>query len=192
MTPKRGVTLLSVEDRQLIDRIRDGDEAAFDALFRRHYGALVAFAAGLLNGRSGADDVVQDVLLELWRRRDHVEIGDSARAYLFRSVRNRVFNELRHEGNVRRLDPAVREVVTPPDAPHADEALRARELERAIVHAIDSMRAPIRECFLMSRRDHLTYSEIASVLGVSVKTVEARMGQALRELRDKLASWMPG
>jgi RNA polymerase sigma-70 factor (ECF subfamily) len=180
-----------VDDVQLLQRIRDGDEGAFDTLFRRYYSPLVGFAETMLRGMGAAEDIVQDVLLELWRRREIINTGDSCKAYLFRSVRNRALNAIRHDSNVRRLEPVVREEAVAHEAPPADVSAGVSELDAAIREAVRALREPIRECFLLSRRDKLTYGQIADVLGVSVKTVEARMGAALRELREKLAQWLP-
>jgi RNA polymerase sigma-70 factor (ECF subfamily) len=179
-----------LDDVQLLQRIRDGDEGAFDALFRRYYAPLAGFAETMLRGTGMAEDIVQDVLLELWRRRAVIDAGVSCKAYLFRAVRNRSLNALRHDSNVRRLEPVVREEAVALEAPAADVSTGVAELDAAIREAVHSLREPIRECFLLSRRDKLTYGQIAEVLGVSVKTVEARMGAALRELREKLAQWM--
>lgn len=179
-----------MDDAQLLQRIRDGDEGAFDTLFRRYYPQLVGFAEAMLRGGGMSEDIVQDVLLELWRRRHLVSTDDSCKAYLFRAVRNRVLNAIRHDSNVRRLEPVVRDEAVALEAPAADVSAGAHELDLAIREAVNGLREPIRECFLLSRRDKLTYVQIADVLGVSVKTVEARMGAALRELRERLATWM--
>jgi RNA polymerase sigma factor (sigma-70 family) len=128
--------------------------------------------------------------IELWRRRQLLNADDSCKAYLFRAVRNRVLNAIRHDSNVRRLEPVVRDEAVALEAPAADVSAGANELDVAIREAVSALREPIRECFLLSRRDKLTYAQIAEVLGVSVKTVEARMGAALRELREKLAQWI--
>lgn len=179
-----------MDDVQLLERIRGGDEGAFDTLFRRYYEPLVGFVESMLRGGGVAEDIVQDVLLELWRRRETFDTGDSCKAYLFRSVRNRALNAIRHDGNVKRLEPVVRDEAVALEAPSADVAVGVVELDAAIRSAVEGLREPIRECFLLSRRDKLTYGQIAEVMGVSVKTVEARMGAALRELRGKLAEWL--
>jgi len=177
-----------MDDRALLQRIRQGDEQAFDLLFRQYYAALVGFAESLLRGRAMAEDVVQDVLLEVWRRRESLEIDVTWRSYLFRATRNRALNDLRHLRVALRAEPLVR-------GPESEEAsspaeIDAQELDRQFQRVLAGLPEPVREVFQMSRRDGLTYGEIAGALGVSVKTVEARMGRALKELREQLADWL--
>jgi RNA polymerase sigma-70 factor (ECF subfamily) len=174
----------------LLARLRAGDESAFDVVFRTYYGSLVGLAESLLRSREQAEDIAQDVLLELWRRRESLVLTDSLRSYLLRAVRNRAFNELRRVKIAKRKEPLVRD----DEATPALGVLRLEdeELDAAIAAAVDALPAPLSETFVMSRRDGLKYQEIAAHLGVSVKTVEARMGKALKELRDRLASWLPG
>ena len=178
-----------VDDRELLARIRRGDEGAFDTLFRQYYAPLVALAESLLRRRAEAEEVVQDVMLELWRRRETLVIEETWRAYLFRAARNRALNELRHERVAQLAEPFVRGEESVGPAAHAQ--LVAEELDNAIVRAVAALPDPVRETFELSLKSGLKYNEIASVLGVSVKTVEARMGRALKELRERLAPWLP-
>ncbi|HYV96491.1 MAG TPA: RNA polymerase sigma-70 factor [Gemmatimonadaceae bacterium] len=179
-----------LEDRELLARIREGDERAFDELFRRYYTGLVAFSSALLKGRQYSEDIVQDVLLELWRRREGLDIGDSCKAYLYRAVRNRALNEIRHENTVKRSEPIVLDEMPSSSAAPADVPVGAQELAAHIERAIAALPDPLRECFQLSRQGGLTYAEIAGVQQISVKTVEARMGRALKELRAALAEWL--
>jgi RNA polymerase sigma-19 factor, ECF subfamily len=180
----------AVDDRELLARIRGGDRDAFDTIFRAYYAPLVGSAQALLRERAVAEEVVQDVMLELWRRREALAVDDSLRAYLFRSARNRALNHLRHGRVERRAEPgAAAEVATPPTA---FSRLAEAEIDVALRQALDSLPAPTREVFELSRVHGLRYAEIARVLDVSVKTVEARMGKALRALRERLAPWLPG
>lgn len=178
-----------VDDRELLARIRRGDEGAFDALFRQYYGPLVALAESLLRRRAEAEEIVQDVMLELWRRRETLVIEETWRAYLFRAARNRALNELRHEKVAQLAEPLVRGEDSVGPAAHAQVV--AAELDDAIVRAVAALPGPVRETFELSRKNGLTYGEIAGVLGISVKTVEARMGRALKDLRERLAPWLP-
>lgn len=179
-----------MDDRELLRRLRGGDEQAFDALFRQHYASLVGFTESLLRTRAAAEDIVQDVMLEVWRRRETLEIDLTWRSYLFRAARNRALNEIRHARVQQRAEPLVRGAESV-EAPTPQE-LEAAELDAAFRRALAALPEPVREVFELSRRDGLRYSEIAATLDISVKTVEARMGRALRELRERLKEWMPG
>ena len=178
-----------MDDRELLDRLRRGDRTAFDTIFRAHYAPLVRLVEALLRERATAEEVVQDVLLELWRRRETLAVEDSLRAYLYRAGRNRALNALRHERVQRRSEPQLAGESSRPATAHAQ--LVEEEIAAAAAGALAALPAEVRETFELSRAHGLRYAEIASTLGVSVKTVEARMGRALRALRERLAPWLP-
>ena len=173
----------------MLARIRQGDEQAFDTLFRRFYAPLVGLGESLLKTRAVAEEIVQDVMLEVWRRRESIRLEESWRAYLFRATRNRALNELRHFGVEKRGEPWARGAESA-DATALSGLVNA-ELDAAVAEAVNALPEPVREVFSLSRANGLKYSEIAQVLGISVKTVEARMSRALKELRGRLAAWLP-
>lgn len=179
-----------MDDRDLLARLKSDDQGAFDTIFRSHYAALVILAQSLLHDRSASEDVVQEVMLELWRRRATVTIQESLRAYLVRSTRNRALNQIRHANVQRRAEPHLmgEESVAAAGA----SGLVASELRDAIVAAVAELPPACREVFRLSREQGLRYAEIAETLGISVKTVESQMGKALKHLRARLAAWLPG
>ena len=185
----------AADDAALLPRLRAGDEAAFDTLFRTWYAPLTRFAARLLGDRARAEEVAQDALFELWNRRDTLTPQGSAQAWLFQTVRNRSLNVLRHDGIVARAEPRVVAAMrSSGDAMQADAdiALAEAELHLAIEQAVASLPPRCREVFLLSRRHGLRQAEIAERLGIGLKAVEANMTRALRELRKQLAPWLVG
>jgi RNA polymerase sigma-70 factor (ECF subfamily) len=177
-------------ERELQERIRAGDEGAFDAVFQSHYPHLVRMAESIVGERALAEEIAQDVMLEFWRRRESLDVQQTFRAYLIRATRNRALNHIRHQRIVARE--AAVAALDSPSSPSAEEELLGVELERAVREAIDGLSDNCREVFQLSRESGLKYAEIAATLEISVKTVEKRMGQALAELRDRLAAWLPG
>ena len=142
----------------------------------------------MLRDRAVAEELVQDVMLELWRRRETLAPDGSAQAYLFQATRNRVLNHLRHLKIEQRSEPELQHESSA--TPHADSEVVQTELSDAVWMAVQSLPDRCREVFELSRVHGLKYAEIASQLGISVKTVEAQMGKALRTLRDRLAPWL--
>jgi RNA polymerase sigma-70 factor (ECF subfamily) len=177
-------------ERDLHQRIRAGDEGAFDTVFRAHYPRLVRMAESIVRDRAPAEEIAQEVMLELWRRRESLQLEQGVGAYLLRSTRNRALNHVRHERIVDRELAAA--TIEAREFPATDAEMLGVELERAIREAINALPERCREVFQLSREQGLKYTEIAGVLEISVKTVEKRMGQALSELRERLGPWLGG
>jgi RNA polymerase sigma-70 factor, ECF subfamily len=178
------------ESADLVARLCTGDEDAFASVFRAWYAPLVRFAERVVGDRARAEEVVQDTLLQLWRRRTSLDAGGSVQAWLFHAVRNRALNVVRHDGIVARAKPKLvsalhlrRDEHDPSDA---DIALAEAELHFAIDAAVDALPRRCREIFILSRRHGLRQTQIATRLGISLKAVEANITRALRELRATL------
>src|SRR5258708_11259229 len=123
-----------MEERELLDRLRRGDNAAYEAIFRQWYAPLVATTAALLRDRGPAEEIVQDVMLELWRRRATLTLEQSLRAYLFQASRNRALNHLRRLRVETPGHPTT--AATMPTPAQADAEVRESEPRVAIGSAI--------------------------------------------------------
>jgi RNA polymerase sigma-70 factor, ECF subfamily len=177
-----------VTDADLLARLRSGEHDAFDALFRQWYEPVVRVAQRILRDQGIAEEITQDVFLELWRRRDGLPDGSSVPAYLMQSARNRALNHLRHL-KVQQKSQLHLEALHEPSVATDTEA-RSTELIAAIHDAVAALPPRTREVFTLSRERNLRYVEIADLLGISVKAVEANMSRALRHLRERLARFM--
>ena len=180
-------------DRELVARVRAGDEHAFEALYLAYSDGLGAYVTGLIGSHEKAQDVVHDLFLHLWEHRHSIEIPHAFASYLFRAARNRALDHVRHErvtaeyrARVARSDASFENQVQPP--PSAQAVVEAQDLERAVAAAIASLPPRCREVFLLNRRHRMTYAQVAQTLGISQKTVEVQMTRALRDLRLALES----
>ena len=122
----------------LLGRLIRGDERAFDEIFRTSYAPLVRAAESLLRDRAVAEEMVQEVMLELWRRRERLDPAGSIQAYLFQSTRNRALNHLRHLRVQQRSVPYL----TVPEAREATAPSQAvaREIGIALAEALNELK----------------------------------------------------
>lgn len=185
---------VAARDQAWVERIRIGDVQAFEAMYRAYRKDLGAFAASHVRSVHAAEDLIHDLFLRLWQNRHEWELTIPLNVYLFRAARYRAISHLRHARVAAKfreriaVEGASAAFGAGPPAP-ADAALHEGELEAAINRAIDALPERRREVFRLNRYHHLTYAEVAEVLGISVKTVEIHMGLALRALREQLAAW---
>jgi RNA polymerase sigma-70 factor (ECF subfamily) len=163
--------------------VRAGDYDAFTTMFDAYYGALLEFATRLTRAPDVAEDVVQDVFVRVWERRADWRVETSLTAYLRGSVRNGVVRDARWREVRERLAPWVEPAGSVADA---DAALRDAEVDEAVSRAIAGLPGRCRDVYTLRWYDQLTYSEIAHILGISTKTVEAHITAALKILRRKL------
>jgi RNA polymerase sigma-70 factor (ECF subfamily) len=167
-----------------MERIRSGDESAFEALFRALAPGLCALATRYVDSRQVAEELVQDLFLELWTRRADLHIEQALTSYLFTATRNRALNHVKRERHLSQWRTQTARLIDETDrsAPNDSELLDALELQ----DAIDHLPARCRLIFMLNRQQDMTYGEIARSLGLSVKTVETQMGRALKALRERL------
>jgi len=179
-------------ERTWLQRIRAGDERAFEALFRAYVEPLCAFAYGYVQSQSAAQDIVQDLFARLWEQRATLEPPRSVQSYLYGATRNRALNHQRRA----RIEVAFvrrgREVAlaAPPPRVTPEDDLHAQAFAEAVTRAVTQLPTRCREVFTLTRDHQLSYDEAAQVLGISPKTVEIHVGRALALLRDKLRDWL--
>ena len=181
------------ESRELVERIRRGDAAAFRELFESCFEPLRRYAYRMLRSREEAEDVVHDVFLRVWRQRDRLEPACNLRAYLFAAARNRALDRLRR----RRMeegwsDTAAASVMGERADADADAALEIEETADAIRRAVEALPLRQRQVITLRWRRQMSYAEIAAELRIAEKTVGIHVGRALRRLRAMLAPLMTG
>lgn len=170
--------------------LKEGDKQVFEQVFREHYRVLVGYGMKMLKEQEGAEEIVQDIFCKLWESREKLEIKTSLKSYLFRAVHNRCLNQIKHidirenykENNQARIND---------EEQHFSERYDKFELQQQIDNAINTLPTERQRIFRMSRFDGMKYQQIADELGISIKTVEAQMGKALKTLREELKDYLP-
>ena len=174
-------------ERTWIDGVRDGDEEAFERMFRAYYPQLCRFAAEYVDSANRARDLVQDVFLRIWERRREWTLRRSLKAYLYRAVRNRALNAVRDQGTRQEAEAGLEHRTEGAARRTAVDTVHAGTLSQEVEEAIDALPERRRIAFLLHRRHGLTYKEIARAMGITPKTVENQIGRALKALREDLA-----
>jgi len=174
-----------ISDIEIIRRIRQGDTGQFESLFRSSYVSMVRYAKSIIKDQDTAEEIVQDLFFRLWQDKEKIKIESSLNGYLFRAVHNRCLHWIDHN---RVVEKYMKDVLSgePESVETPADALNVKELQLKIVRIIERLPERCGRIFCMNRFEGLKYSEIAEKLSVSVKTVEADMGKALREFRKVL------
>jgi RNA polymerase sigma-70 factor (family 1) len=180
---------LNADSKFLISRLQRGDEAAYEMLFKEYYRMLTVFANRYLNDFETAREIVQDLFVHLYEKRESLDINSSLKSYLFRSTHNRCINYI----NAQKIRAKYAEHVnmtTDTKENTLEQEVHRTELENALYLAISELPPRCRSIFRMNRFDGLSNSEIADKLNLSRRTVETQISKALKILRTKMQPYM--
>jgi RNA polymerase sigma-70 factor, ECF subfamily len=187
-------------DRRWIDGIQRGDEAAFRDAFVHYQPWLVNIAYALVASDGDAEEIVQEVMLNLWTKRQTLSVRQSLVSYLYAAVRKRAISALRRRrvermwlARVLRSRGAFGPGPTPenPDRLPVESELAVAELQEAIARAVAKLPVRRRETLVLHRVGQITNAQIAELMGVSIRTVDTQLHQAYAMLRKELAPWLP-
>ena len=172
----------------LLSAVQRGDQKAFDTLFRRYYPMLCAYGHRFVE-LEDAEEIVEDSLLWIWEHRETLVIESSLNSYLFKMVYRRALNKLAHIDATQRADTRFYEEMQ--EMLQDTDYYQIEELAKRIEDAVAALPESYREAFVMHRFRDMSYKEIAETLGVSPKTIDYRIQQALKQLRVDLKDYLP-
>jgi RNA polymerase sigma-70 factor (ECF subfamily) len=173
-----------MDDLSYWESSRSGDSNAFSYLFEKYYQPLVRFAGRFLRDYQLADQIVQNVFVDLWVKREQLEIRSSFKSYLYQMTRNQALNHMKKEAKTVSLE----KVSNIPDKTekNPDNILVEKEFYSAVHKAIEKLPPKCRQIYVMKRYDRLTTEEVGRILNISVNTVKTQMKRALKSLLDQL------
>lgn len=171
-------------DQDLITLLRKGDHDAFTEIYKRYWSVLYLHARHMLRQEDQARDVVQEVFTLMWNKHAEFQPAINLNAYLYKSIRNRILNIIRH-GKIKENYLADLGAFVDQELVQTDELVRYNDLKRLIEKEISNMPPKMREVFEMSRTEGLSHAEIAERLGISDLTVKKQVSKAVTMLRKK-------
>lgn len=172
-------------EKELLREVAKGDAAAFTRLFDAYHRDLGEYIFRLTESAEASEDILQDVFLKVWQKREGLPALNSFTYYLFTLSKNRTLNHLRKKANEhvrdREWTRQFEDSIPAMDVPNPGE-----ELDRLIDAALASLPAQQQRVYLLSRREHLKYREIAKELGISPETVKKHLQFAVAAIKQYL------
>lgn len=175
-----------IDDTELMERLREGDDLALKLIYDKYWTQLYTSAYNMLHDQPACQDIIQDLFINLWNKREQIEIKASLKSYLFASVRYEVYRQVRH-GSVR--EEIFENIQDRLQTPSEYGNIEHRELLSFVNSIVNNLSEKCKVVYKLSREEQLSHKEIASKLSISPKTVENHLNKALRQLRTSLGLW---
>ena len=167
----------------LVGQLIAGEEKAFEQVMETYYNKLLIYAYSFTNDYPQAQDIVQNVFLRLWERRQNINIRESFQGLLYKSVYNEYIDDYRRKKSSIIINEAYKLALN-----YAVEDTNYQLVEDKIAlikKEVEHLPPRCKQIFLLSKQDGLTNSEIATYLDISIKTVEYQISQAYSVIRTK-------
>jgi RNA polymerase sigma-70 factor (ECF subfamily) len=165
------------------------DEKSFEQIFKTHFKPLCFFARKYIKDTDICKEIVHNVFVNIWEKRNNIDLQKNIKSYLFSAVYSRCMNHIRDQKKFDGNATDHIEVMEKMDERDIEQKMAETELEDRINVAIQSLPEKCREVFQLNRMEGLKYKEIAEKLGISIKTVENQVSKALKVLREKLSDY---
>lgn len=180
-----------LNDLFVLAQLKEGNVKVFEALFRQHYSPLCLYAAGITGSVEAGEEIVEELFYVFWKDREKLQLFHSIKSYLYGAVRNEALQYCEHrEVRNRHRD----KVLAHPDATASSsgpqEQLEYEELQALVARTLAKLPQRRLRIFQLHRMGGKKYAEIAALLSLSVKTVEAEMTKALKVLRKEIENYI--
>lgn len=186
----QSTTLRLRANEELLERLRNGDYEAFSAIYRRYSPQIYRTILTLLGNSDMAEDVVQDLFLTIWERRETIDPTRNFEGYIAVIARNLAYRYIEEAMTRFTVTDDIDKATDKHAAGSAADSAEAASLNQYIMRVLDAQPEMRRKVFVMSRFDNMTYAEIARSLNISERTVEAHIYAMVRELK-KLLDYVP-
>ena len=181
--------MMNVGDPALLARIASGDEAAFRQVYVFYYKRLYQFAYALVKTREPAEEIVEDVFVRIWQHREEIGSIHNLRVYLYTAIKNSALNYLSQKARQSITEPFDHIHIgmeSPAGTP--EQILITAEIQQKIQLAVEALPPRCKMIFKLVREDGLKYKEIASILNISVNTIDAQMAIAVKKITTAIGA----
>lgn len=175
---------------QLIDALKSGDPKAYSFLVDTYHHKLCVYAFSLIHDKDSAEDIVQNVFISTWRKRDQLKVDFSIKGFLYKSVYNEFIDHYRKLKSVFPLEKKYMEALT--DIVEEEDDHSLERIIKIIEKEIQKLPPKCKEVFLLSKENGLTNIEISEYKNISIKSVEAHITKAFSLLRKSIGNKFDG
>jgi len=189
-----GVNLISLmikkpkTDKELAIQIRDGDISAFDKIYEKYSKRLYLFVYGIIKSKNDAEDIVQEVFVKIWDKRETINEHFSFQSFLFTIAHNTTINLIRKKIKETDFASYLKSTQKQVKISSVISEIEYKELKKQLEYTISKLPERQQQVYSLSRDEELSYKEIAEKLSISVNTVENHMVKALRFVREHMGS----
>jgi RNA polymerase sigma-70 factor, ECF subfamily len=182
-------TIRGILEKDLIVRLKNGDQTAFELLFHFYYPGLVMYASQFTANLTDAEEIVQDFFVRFWEKHRQLVPCDSLKNYFFSAVKNGSLDFLKHQEIEKKY---INEMIglSKHHLAYDTDLFVSSELQEKLKQGIDLLPEKCRKIFMMSRLRGLKNEEIATELNISKRTVETQISKALKVLRVELKDYV--
>lgn len=172
--------------KDLFQRISKGDAVAYTIIFNQYFDPLYRNAIKILKSELWAEEIVQDVFLQLWANRQTADAIDAPASYLFKTTLHRCFDRIRRQQLEAKAQYLVNQIMHGPSTIYQQNEYDLNLVKKCIAEAVEQMPPQRRQVFLLRKEKDISYEEIAIELNISRNTVRNHMVKALQDIRSHL------
>jgi len=173
-------------DKELVYQIKRGNMSAFDSIYKKYSVRIYSFVFGIIKSKADAQDIVQEVFIKLWDKREILNEHLSFKSFLFTIAHNTTIDLIRKRVKEKDFVAMVKSKQIPLNSNSDNLQLEFEELQKKLNNTVENLPERQKQVYTLSRNEELSYKEIAIKMGISVNTVENHMVKALKFIRSNI------
>lgn len=175
---------LPYDEKRVLELIGRGNAFAFVQLYNKYHQQIYVAALKFLDSREQAEEIVQEVFMDVWLRREEIKSVLNIKAFLYAMAKNLVYKTYRQQGYAKRASEEFARAAFMENA--TEEIINTLDYEKLVRNAIENLSDTQRQIFVLAKEEGLSHKEIAEKLNLTVLSVKSHMKRALREIRIQI------
>jgi RNA polymerase sigma-70 factor (family 1) len=175
---------LPYDEKRVLELLGQGSEFAMVQLYNKYHNQIYLSAVKFLHSKELAEEIVQEVFMDVWLRKEEVKNVINIKAFLFAMARNLVYKTYRTQGYAQKASEEFARAINSDNS--TEELINSLDYEKLLLSAIETLPETQKTIFLLAKEDGLSHKQIAEKLNLTVLSVKSHMKRALRDIRLKI------